>query len=107
GEVLNEDGTSAHLASDEAKELYKVYRGLAADGIAGPGTPDETGATWTAPFPDGKIGVMPMPSTMLGKMPANTGVAPIPGLNGGASTFVGGDAIGVSATSKNADKAWE
>ncbi len=107
GAVLNEDGTKANLASSEAKELYKVYRGLAADGVAGAGTADETGATWTAPFPSGKVGVMPMPSTMLGKMPANTGVAPIPGLKGGESTFVGGDAIGISSTSKNADAAWE
>lgn len=105
--VLNEEGTSSNLASTEAKEVYKTYRGLAADGIAGPGTTDETGATWTAPFADGKIGVMPMPSTTLGTMPASTGVAPIPGVNGGESTFVGGDAIGISATSKNADAAWD
>jgi multiple sugar transport system substrate-binding protein len=105
--VMNEEGTSANLASPEAKELYKTYRGFAADGIAGPGTADETGATWTAPFPDGNIGVMPMPSTTLGQMPASTGVAPIPGINGGESTFVGGDAIGISATSKNADAAWD
>lgn len=105
--VLNKDGTTANLASSEAKELYKTYRGLAADGIAGAGTADETGATWTKPFADGKVGVMPMPSTTLGSMPASTGVAPIPGIKGGESTFVGGDAIGISANSKNADAAWE
>ncbi|NYD68367.1 ABC transporter substrate-binding protein [Agromyces atrinae] len=107
GEVMNDEGTESLLASDDAKEFYSVYRGLAADGIAGPGTPDETGATWVAPFPEGTIGVMPMPSTMLGSMPENTGVAPIPGIDGGESTFVGGDAIGISATSKNADAAWK
>lgn len=106
-EVMNEDGTSASLASDEAKEVYEVYRGLAADDIAGPGTQDETGATWTAPFAEGTIGVMPMPSTTLGAMPDSTGVAAIPGIDGGESTFVGGDAIGISATSENADAAWE
>jgi multiple sugar transport system substrate-binding protein len=35
------------------------------------------------------------------------GVAPIPGPDGGESTFVGGDVIGISASSKNADAAWD
>jgi multiple sugar transport system substrate-binding protein len=51
---------------------------------------------------------MPMPSTTLGLMPKNLdlGVAPIPGPDGGKSTFVGGDSIGISATSDKADQAW-
>jgi multiple sugar transport system substrate-binding protein len=58
-------------------------------------------------FPRGKIGIMPMPSTTLGLMPKDMdiGVAPIPGPDGGESTFVGGDVIGISSTSKNADAA--
>ncbi|MDM4762001.1 sugar ABC transporter substrate-binding protein [Galbitalea sp. SE-J8] len=106
GQVLNEDGTASLLNSDDAKAVYAFYRSLYDDGITGAGTKDETGATWVAPFPDGKVGVMPMPSTMLGDMPASTGVAPIPGLGGGESTYVGGDAIGISASSKHADQAW-
>jgi multiple sugar transport system substrate-binding protein len=55
--------------------------------------------------------VMPMPSTTLGAMPdddkVKVGVAPIPGPTGGESTFVGGDSIGVSATSKQPDAAWD
>ena len=49
-----------------------------------------------------------MPSSTLGTMPKNLqiGVAPIPGLSGGASTFVGGDVIGISSDSKHADEAW-
>ncbi|WP_022884533.1 ABC transporter substrate-binding protein [Glaciibacter superstes] len=105
--VMNEDGTESLLASDSAKEVYAFYRGLVADGIVGAGTKDETGATWTGPFPDGTVGVMPMPSTMLGSMPENTGVVPIPGPDGGESTFVGGDSIGIAASSENPDAAWE
>ena len=105
-EVMNEDGTEATFDTPEAQEVFGFYRSLYEDGITGPGTKDETGATWVAPFPDGKIGVMPMPSTMLGTMPASTGVAPIPGPGGGESTFVGGDAIGISANSEHADQAW-
>ena len=35
------------------------------------------------------------------------GVAPIPGLTGGSSSFVGGDVLGISANSKNAAQAWD
>lgn len=107
GEVMNAEGTESDLASADAQSFYEVYRGLATDGIAGPGTKDETGATWVAPFAEGNIGIMPMPSTMLGSMPDYTGVSAIPGIDGGESTFVGGDSIGISATSKNADAAWD
>ncbi|MFD2350018.1 extracellular solute-binding protein [Nonomuraea ferruginea] len=35
------------------------------------------------------------------------GVTAIAGPDGGESTFVGGDSIGISSTSQNADAAWE
>ncbi|GAB7102216.1 sugar ABC transporter substrate-binding protein [Streptomyces phaeofaciens JCM 4814] len=107
-DVMNEDGTEALLDSATAKRVYATYRGWVADGIVAPGARDETGTTWTGVFPKGKVGVMPMPSTTLGLMPKDLdlGVAPIPGPDGGRSTFVGGDAIGISATSGSADQAW-
>lgn len=107
-DVLNKDGTEAQLSSDTAKKVYQTYRGWVKDDIVAPGAREETGTTWTGVFPKGKVGVMPMPSTTLGLMPGDLdlGVAPIPGPDGGKSTFVGGDAIGISATSKSADQAW-
>ncbi|MEW2570349.1 sugar ABC transporter substrate-binding protein [Streptomyces sp. NPDC047070] len=107
-EVLNEEGTAATLDSATAEQVYAAYRGWVRDDIVAPGARDETGTTWTGVFPKGKVGVMPMPSTTLGLMPKDLdlGVAPIPGPDGGKSTFVGGDAIGISATSKSADQAW-
>jgi multiple sugar transport system substrate-binding protein len=107
-EVLNKEGTKADLDSATATKVYDTYRGWVKDGIVAPGARDETGTTWTGVFPKGKVGVMPMPSTTLGLMPKNLdlGVAPIPGPDGGKATFVGGDAIGISATSKKADEAW-
>lgn len=107
-EVMNDDGTEAYLASDVAQQVYDVYRGWAADDITAPGARDETGTTWTGYFPEGDIGVMPMPSTTFGLMPdgLDFGVAPIPGPDGGESTFVGGDAVGISAASESVDQAW-
>ncbi|MET9880762.1 sugar ABC transporter substrate-binding protein [Actinacidiphila glaucinigra] len=107
-EVMNEDGTAATLDSPVAKEVYATYRGWAQDDITAPGAAEETGATWTGLFPKGTIGVMPMPSTTLGLMPKDLdfGVAAIPGPDGGQSTFVGGDSLGISANSKKAGQAW-
>ncbi|MFI0088330.1 ABC transporter substrate-binding protein [Streptomyces bobili] len=107
-DVLNKEGTEAELSSDTARKVYDTYRGWVKDDIVAPGAREETGTTWTGVFPEGKVGVMPMPSTSLGLMPQNLdlGVAPIPGPDGGRSTFVGGDAIGISATSRSADQAW-
>jgi len=107
-EVMNADGTESLLAAPEAQAVYDVWKGLVDDEIVAPGTPDEAGPTWTGVFPEGNIGIMPMPSTTLGLMPDDfeTGVAPIPGVGGGQSTFVGGDSIGISANSENPDQAW-
>ncbi len=106
GEPLSADGRTAQLDTPEAKAVFDIYRGLVQDGIVYTGTDTEQGPTWVQPFPDGKVGIMPMPSTTLGSMPASTGVAAIPGVDGDGSTFVGGDGLGISGTSKKADAAW-
>jgi multiple sugar transport system substrate-binding protein len=107
-EVMNADGTEALLDSPEAQAVYDVWKGLVDDDAVAPGTQDEQGPTWTGIFPEGNIGIMPMPSTTLGLMPDTfeTGVAPIRGVDGGESTFVGGDSIGISANSQVPDQAW-
>lgn len=107
-EVMNEDGTESLLAEPEAAAVYDIWKGLFEDDITAAGTQDEAGPTWVGVFPEGNIGIMPMPSTQLGLMPDTfeTGVAPIRGIDGGESTFVGGDSIGISANSEIADQAW-
>jgi multiple sugar transport system substrate-binding protein len=90
-------------------QTFTIYRDLVKEGAVMPAAKGEAGPTWTGIFPKGKVGVMPMPSTTLGLMPPDMdiGVAPIPGPDGGESTFVGGDVLGISSTSKNADAAWD
>ncbi|GAA4557919.1 ABC transporter substrate-binding protein [Planotetraspora kaengkrachanensis] len=109
GQVMNEQGTKSLVNQSPMTDVFQIYKDLYAKGISGPTTKEEQGATWTGFFPKGEIGVMPMPSTTLGSMPADMkiGVAPIAGPDGGQSTFVGGDSIGISATTKNADAAWD
>ena len=105
-EPMNPAGTESLLASDTAKEVYAVWRDLYQSGAMTPGSKDEAGPTWTAAFTEGKVGIMPYPATLLSSTPFDTGVAGIPGPDGGASTFVGGDGIGISKDSAKSDQAW-
>lgn len=107
GTVMNPDGTAATLNTEEAKKVYAVYQGLVKD--TAPGDKSEAGATWIAGFQSGKVGIQPYPGSILNAIPAtvNYGVAPIAGLTAGTqSTFIGGDAIGITSNSKHADQAW-
>ncbi|AEB44827.1 MULTISPECIES: ABC transporter substrate-binding protein [Micromonospora] len=106
GQVLSEDGTESKLADETAQQVYRVWHDLWRSGAVLPASAGETGPTWTAPFTEGKVGLMLYPATLLSSTPFDAGVAGIPGPNGGASTFVGGDGIGISKDSKKAAQAW-
>lgn len=113
--VMNKDGSEATLDNDSMKGVLDAYKELAntTNGL-GAGSKEETGATWTAPFANGKIGVMPYPNTSttaLFDAEKDGGfevvVAPIPGTKEGkTSTFLGGDAMGISKDSKHVAQAW-
>jgi len=110
GNVLNEEGTEATINSDEMKDVFGLYRQLYEEGVAAPASKDEAGPTWLAALQSGNIGIAPGPSVWLGLIEAegvNMGVAPIPGMDGGQSTFIGGDAIGIGATSEKVAQAWD
>lgn len=113
--VMNKDGLEATLDNDSMKGVLDAYKELAntTNGL-GAGSKEETGATWTAPFANGKIGVMPYPNTSTTALfdaekdgGFEVGVAPIPGTKEGkTSTFLGGDAMGISKDSKHVAQAW-
>lgn len=107
-DVLSPDGTQSMLDSDTAKQVYADWKQLWNSGAVDPASKDDTGATWVGPFQQGKIGVMPYPASLLATVgkTVDAGVAPIPGPDGGESTFVGGDGIGVSKDSKHEAEAW-
>lgn len=108
-EVLSKDGKQSLLNSDSAKAVYSAYADLNDNGAVGAGSKEETGATWTAPFSKGSVGVMTYPATAVQAAidaGIDVGVGPIPGVSGGTSTFLGGDAMGISKDSKHADQAW-
>ncbi len=113
--VMNKDGSEATLDNDSMKGVLDAYKELAntTNGL-GAGSKEETGATWTAPFANGNIGVMPYPNTSSTALfdaekdgGFEVGVAPIPGTKEGkTSTFLGGDAMGISKDSKHVAQAW-
>ena len=111
GDVMNAEGTQSTINSKEMSDVFALYRQLFEEGVAAPASKDEAGPTWLGALQNGKIGIAPGPSAWLGlieeKSSFKLGVAPISGLDGGESTFVGGDAIGIGATSKNAKAAWD
>jgi multiple sugar transport system substrate-binding protein len=104
--VMNPDGTESQLAADVPKQVYDTWRDLWSSGAVLPSSKDEAGPTWTAAFTEGKVGLMLYPATLLSSTPFDVGVAGIPGPTGGASTFVGGDGIGISKDSEKAAQAW-
>ena len=105
-QVMNADGTESLLNSATAKDVYSTWRDLWQSGAVLPSSQDEAGPTWTAGFTEGNVGLMLYPATLLSSTPFEAGVAGIPGPKGGASTFVGGDGIGVSKDSTQSAQAW-
>jgi multiple sugar transport system substrate-binding protein len=105
-EVLSEDGAESLLNSETAKAAYDTWNDLWESGAVLPSSRDEAGPTWTAAFTEGKVGLMFYPATLLSSTPFDVGVAGIPGPEGGASTFVGGDGLGISKDSKKSAQAW-
>jgi multiple sugar transport system substrate-binding protein len=111
GEVLNEEGTASTIDNPTAAEVYGKLRQLYADGVVPASAKNESGTTWTQLFAEGKVGIQPMGATGLQGIEESpelqVGVAPIPGLTGGSSSFVGGDVLGISASSQHAAAAWD
>jgi multiple sugar transport system substrate-binding protein len=105
-DVMSPDGTKSLLANDNAAKVYSTWQDLWKSGAVLPSSKDENGPTWTAGFTQGKVGLMFYPATLLSSTPFDVGVAGIPGPTGGASTFVGGDGIGISKDSKKSAQAW-
>ena len=110
--ALNKDGVAgSYLAGQSGGALvFDLFPSVWADGES----VMNAGATWTAPFANGNIGVMPYPNTSSTALfeaekdgGFEVGVTPIPGTKEGkTSTFLGGDAMGISKDCKHVAQAW-
>ena len=111
GTVINDKGDASTIDNPQAANIYSLYRTMVAQGIVPASVKTENGPTWTQAFSEGKIGIQPFGATALQTMKEGPGlqigVSPIPGLGGGKSSFVGGDVLGITSTSKHAAQAWD
>ena len=113
GTVMNEDGTAATLDTPQSLEVFGAYHDMFASGAMLPESRNETGPTQNEAFAAGSAAFALLGSKALGTIEENDqlrmGVAPIPGMAGGTSTFVGGDIVGISSSASDAeaDAAWE
>jgi len=108
--VLNLQGNASYLGTTKAKAVFDVYAKMWKDGTMAVGSKNEAGATQNAVFESGKAGFALLGSKALGTIKESDklkiGLVALSGPDGGTSTFIGGDTIGISATSKNVEAAW-
>ncbi|HXW81419.1 MAG TPA: sugar ABC transporter substrate-binding protein [Acidimicrobiales bacterium] len=93
------------------KQLLQLYRTIWVDKLADPSSLTDSGPTWGADFEAGKVGILPgaygfYPGIMK-SVGSAAGIAPLPGPDGGYSTFDGGDDFVIPAGAKNPSGAWE
>lgn len=107
GQVLSAFGanqTTTYSTSAPVGAALELYHELWADGTVAPADRSDTGTTWGAAFMSGKTGILigtPVDIPAAQKNGVDVGVAPIPGENGGYSTFVGGDELGIITGSQH------
>jgi multiple sugar transport system substrate-binding protein len=90
-----------------------LYRELWSQHLVPDNDRTDDGTTWGQDFAAGKIGIMPGGYGQLVNLvkPSQLGTefmdTPLPGANGGYSTFDGGDDFAIPAAAKNPSGAWE
>ena len=109
---ISVDGETADIDSDALAEWFGLYQRLFADGLVPAGATTGDTTTQQEPFLQGKVAMWPNGSysipTVNETVDFEWGYMPLATADGsGTGTFVGGDVIGVSSTTKNADAAWD
>jgi multiple sugar transport system substrate-binding protein len=103
------------MNNDALSQTLQLYRQIWAQHLTPPSDRTENGSTWGKDFTAGKVGLFPASygislGSGAGLSPAlksKLAVAPLPGPDGGYSTFDGGDDFAIPAGAKNASGAWE
>jgi|SRR5579875_219043 multiple sugar transport system substrate-binding protein len=93
-------------------QLLELYHTIWADKLAPASDQTDNGSTWGDDFEAGKVGILPgaygfLPAITKAGILKEVGIAPLPGPNGGYSTFDGGDDFVIPKGAKNPSGAWE
>lgn len=111
-EVATADGKKSLLDSEKSIAVFKIFNDMYKAGTVPTTVPLESGATRNPVFAKGNVGYMLASNATLQFVPdgpnMKVGVQGIPGLDGGQSTFIGGDSIGITSTCGSQQKdAWK
>jgi multiple sugar transport system substrate-binding protein len=110
--------TGTHLDSQKSgvtgnsglQKTLEMYRSAWKDGLAPKSDQSDNGTLWTKDFQSGNIGMAPASLGTYIAAPAaqkkNLAVAPLPTVNGGISTYIGGANFGITQKAKNPAGAW-
>jgi multiple sugar transport system substrate-binding protein len=110
GDIMK--GDKAALDSPQVGEALALYRRMWDKGLISPSAKTDDGASFGGGFGDGKLGMVGSGAFTVGNLKKDHptldfGVTPLPGKDGGGSSFAGGDTIAVMKGTKKADAAWQ
>jgi multiple sugar transport system substrate-binding protein len=111
-EVLPDHGKKVDLNNDSYKKIFTLYKRLSDENLVASSDKTQDGSTWPANFLDGKVGMLPLGSPIVGDLLKQTkfewGVTGLMSPDGSkTSTFIGGDVAGITATSAHKAQAWD
>ena len=94
-DILSEDGKTATLDTPQMRKAIDVYRGMVEKDLVPAGAASDNGTNFLS-FTNGKIGQQSLGAFAIGTLVTqhpdiNFGVTLIPGIEGGPSSFAGGD----------------
>ncbi|MGC4152167.1 MAG: sugar ABC transporter substrate-binding protein [Propionicimonas sp.] len=106
------DGQTANLDTKALNDWFGLYRRLFAEGLVTPTAITGDTSTQQEPFLQGKAGIWPNGSYSIPKVSSTAefewGYMPLTTADGLRSgTFVGGDVIGITSSTKAPDAAWK
>ncbi|MGP3970383.1 ABC transporter substrate-binding protein [Streptomyces sp. 6N223] len=110
GDMLSEDGSKARFDSPEVTEALDFYRQMWTDGSMPQQSRTDNGTFQPSAFLSGKVGMIPLGAYFVQPVVdsgIDFGLAPLPGKDGGSSSFAGGDELAITEDAENPEEAWE
>ncbi len=113
GDVLSEDASAPTLTEDPVvREALELYRTMWEEGLMPEGASIDSGSNFTNAFAAGNIGMagtgaFGIRNYKVNHPELNFDVTYIPGKDGGAASFGGGDVVGIPSGSRYPEQAWE
>ncbi len=111
-DILPDNGKKVDIDNDAFKAIFGLYRQLTQEKLVASGDKTQDGSTWPNNFLSGKVGMLALGSPIVGSLLQQKlfdwGVTSLMAPDGSkTATFVGGDAAGISKSSKHKAQAWD